>query len=79
MILRMGLGSFRTRVGMAKISSRRASSGFSSRSTTSIWYRPLRCSAQILLRFVSAALDFDVFFLQLVGHIADALSRRENE
>ena len=46
MIRRIGSGSFRTRVGTAMISSLRARSGCSTRSTSSIVYRPGRYSSQ---------------------------------
>src|SRR5687767_6830167 len=59
-ILRTGEGSFRTRVGIARIWSPRDSFGFSNRSTTCILYRPARCSLQIFLRLAKAATDLGV-------------------
>src|SRR5258708_38587221 len=60
MILRIGSGSFRTSVGIARIWSFCASCGVFTRSITCNSYCPSRCSAQIFFRFASAASDLGV-------------------
>ena len=56
MIFFTGSGSLRTSVGIARIWSPSASWGFFIRSTTSISYRPARCSSQIFFRLARAAM-----------------------
>src|SRR5258708_3144814 len=60
MILRIGSGSFRTSVGIARIWSFCASCGVFTRSITCSSYCPSRCSAQIFFRFANAASDLGV-------------------
>ncbi len=60
MILRIGTGRLRTRVGIARIWWSLANAGFLTRSITSIRYPISKCSAQILFRFEIAASDFGV-------------------
>src|SRR5215216_539222 len=55
MIFLMGWGNFRTNVGMARIWSPLANWGCLSRSMTSMWYCPAKCSSQIFFRFAKAA------------------------
>src|ERR1019366_6960688 len=55
MIFLTGSGRRRTRVGIARIWSPRASLGFSSRSIASMLYFPARCVSQIFLRLANAS------------------------
>src|ERR1700749_1452377 len=59
-ILRIGSGTFRTKVGMANIWSPSANWGCTNKSITSIIYWPCKCSSQYFLRLLSAVTDFAV-------------------
>src|SRR6185295_13786483 len=59
-IFLIGVGRCRTRVGSARIWSPRPSCGFSTRSMTSMLYRPSRYSSQILRRLANARTAFGV-------------------
>src|ERR1035437_4352472 len=60
MICFIDSGNFRTNVGIARIWSTLARCGCLSRSMTSMWYFPLRCSSHRRVRFSSARTDLGV-------------------